>query len=130
GATGVLYTHDMPDQAKVVSKEATLVAVSLAWCAGDILDQQSYRRLLSWYYMLLFAACVYCLAIACRNYRHTDDPTVFFYHLLTRPISQNAVFFSVYVVFGILFLLAPYGEPAIGGLSPRASNKLRVFLLV
>jgi O-antigen ligase len=50
--------------------------------------------------------------------------------LLTRPISQNAVFFSVYVVFGILFLLAPYGQPVIGGVSPRARNFLRVFLLL
>lgn len=130
GATGVLYTHNMLDQTKTVSKEATLVAVALVWCAGNMLDRQDYRRLLSWYYVLLFAACAYCLVIATRNYRHTGDAAVFFYHLLTRPISQNAVFFSVYVVFGILFLLAPYGEPVIAGLSRQARKFLRILLLL
>jgi len=130
GATGVLYTHNMLDQTKTVSREATMVAVALVWCAGDPLDPKDYRRLLSCYYLLLLAACVYCLAIAARNYRSTRDSSVFFYHLLTRPISQNAVFFSVYVVFGMLFLLAPHGDPVIGARLPQGRNFLRVILLV
>src|ERR1700744_2316304 len=42
GACGFLYTHDVVDQAKAVAREATLVAIVLVWCAGDLLDQRHY----------------------------------------------------------------------------------------
>ena len=129
-AAGYLHTHNFTDQAKTVSKEATLVAISFVFCTGAFANGETFRRLLTWYYALLIVSSAYCLAIAVHNYRLSGDSSVFFYHLLTRPISQNAVFFSVYVVFGILFLLSPYGEPMAGSLSRQGRKLLRLLLLL
>lgn len=129
-AAGYLHTHNFTDQGKTVSKEATLVAIAFVFCAGDFLDARAFRRVLNWFYVLLVASSLYCLLVAAHNYWLTRDSSVFFYHLLTRPISQNAVFYCLYVVFGILFLLAPYGEPAAGILSRRGGKLLRVLLIL
>lgn len=128
-AAGYLHTHDLIEQGKVVSKESTLVAVAFVLCTGGVSGEEVYKKLLTWYSMMVAAASVYCLIIALRNYIDTRDSTVFFYHLLTRPISQNAVFFSVYVVFAVLFLLAPGGAPVIMGWSLVYRKVLRVFLV-
>jgi len=125
GATGFLYTHDTVNQAKTVSREATLVAITLVWAAGEWPSEKAYQKLLTWYYGLVVASSGYCLLIACRNYRLTGDGSFFFYHSLTRPISHNAVFYSVYVVFGLLFLLSPSGKPIVRGLSERGTKVLR-----
>jgi O-antigen ligase len=140
-SAGYLHTHDLVEQGKVVSKEATLVAIAFALCTigipalstpatlTPVAGDTTYRRLLTWYSLLVAAASLYCLAVALHNYLLTGDNSVFFYHLLTRPISQNAVFFSVYVVFAVVFLLAPGGAPAIAGWPPRYRKILRVVLV-
>jgi O-antigen ligase len=130
GAVGFFYTHNVVNQAKTVSREATLVAVALVWAAGEWPGGRSYQKLLTWYYFLIVAASGYCLVVACRNYGLTGDFSVFFYHALTRPISQNAVFYSVYVVFALLFVLSPTGEPLIQGLSARGGKFVRAVLVV
>src|SRR6202012_4451484 len=127
-ALGFLHTHNLADQGKAMSKEATMVAIAFVGCAGEFAGEKTYRRLLTAYYYLLLAASVYCLLIAARNYQLIADSSVFFYHSLTRPISQNAVFYSVYIVFGLLFLLAPYGEPLAGPLPRWAGKTIRYFL--
>lgn len=125
GAAGVLYARNISNEVNNVAREATLVALALAFCVKGSFSNARYRKLLDWYYLLLVAASVYCLAVAVRNYRISGDSSVFFYHLLTRPISQNAVFYSVYIVFGLLFLLAPGAEPFSGRLAPMARKVLR-----
>lgn len=130
GAAGFLYTHDTINQAKTVSREATLVAIALVWAAGERPNERANQKLLTWYYGLVVASSGYCLLIACRNYWLTGDDSVFFYHSLTRPISHNAVFYSVYVVFALLFLLAPSGKPLIRGLSAQGTRVLRAVIVV
>jgi O-antigen ligase len=126
---GYLHTHDWTEQGKVVSKEATLVAMAFVLCTGSFAEERSFRRLATWYSLLIAAASVYCLIVALGNYLQTRDGTVFFYHSLTRPISQNAVFFALYVVFALLFLLAPGGSPDITGLPVVGRRALRRLLV-
>ena len=125
GGAGFLYSRNTQVQANSVAKEATLVAVTLVFCVGGSLTEAGYRRLLDWFHLLLLAASLYCLARAIQDYRLTGDSSVFFYHLLTRPISQNAVVYSVYIVFGLVFLLAPDGGPLMGRSTPRVRKLLR-----
>jgi O-antigen ligase len=127
---GFLHTHHPGEQWNLVAKDATLVAIGYVFCAGRFTDGKSYRRLLTGFYCILVAASVYCLVIAFRNYLETKDSSVFFYHPLTRPIAQNAVFYSVYVVFALMFLLSPGGEPITGIASRRLRVSLRVVLAV
>jgi O-antigen ligase len=130
GAAGFLYSDDLATQGKVMSKECTMVAIAFVFCAGRFADQQSYRKLITSYSLLLLASSLYCLVVACGYYIKLKDTNYFFYHILTAPISQNAVFYSVYMLFGIVFLLSPYGEPVIGPLSPRGRKLLRYGLLI
>ncbi|GGB06333.1 hypothetical protein GCM10011511_32180 [Puia dinghuensis] len=107
-----------------------MVAISFVFCAGTFADNKSYRRLITIYSLLLLASSLYCLFIAWRHYQTSKDPYDLFYHALTAPISYNAVFFSVYVLFGIVFLLSRYGEPAIDFLPKWGRKVLRYALFV
>ncbi|HEV3414416.1 MAG TPA: O-antigen ligase family protein [Puia sp.] len=129
GALGYLYTHNPAEELRVMTKEATIVAVAFVFCGGQFADERRYRALITGYCLLLFAASLYCLVIALHNYRITGDESVFFYHALTSPISQNAVIFTVYVLFGVIFLLHRYGKPDIPWLPPVAANVIRFALV-
>lgn len=127
-ATGYLHTHNYTDQGKNVVKEATLVAIAFAFCSSEAVDRRTWLKYLLWYHLLVALACLFCLAMALREYLQTGDPSVFFYHSLTRPISQNAVFFSVYVVFSLVFLLSPNSAPV--RLLPQRWRLVRALLVV
>jgi O-antigen ligase len=127
--SGYFHTHNLATQGTTITKELTLVAIAFVFCAGPFADQRTYRQLITSYSLLLLAVSLYCLTYAVRRYIHSQDSTVFFYHDLTSPISYNAVFFSAYVLFGIIFLLSPQGEPAIGWL-PRTGRKVMRYALV
>ena len=125
GAAGFLYCRNIQTEANSVAKEATLIAIALVFCVGNSFSETSRRRLLDWFHVLLLGASLYCLARATQNYRISGDSSVFFYHPLTIPITQNAVIYSVYIVFGLVFLLAPDGGPFAGRLTPGAGKLLR-----
>lgn len=130
GAAGILYTHHPQTEVRIVSKEATLIAIAFVLCTGRFADRTSYRRLITAYSALLLAASLYCLGRALSHWLASHDTSVFFYHPLTEPLSQNAVFYSVYVLFGIVFLMSPDGAPAIDSWSPRVKRGIRVTLIV
>jgi O-antigen ligase len=125
-AAGFLHTNNYTDQGKIVVKEATLVAIGFALCSAPVSARSKFLGYLLGYYLMLVLACLFCLVQALREYLHTGDHSVFFYHSLTRPISQNAVFFSLFVVFGLLFLLSPGNAPA--RFSPVGWRWVRVLL--
>ena len=103
---GQAFTPDQVTGWKVVAREATLVAIPFVLCAGEFSDERSYKRLMSYYNGMLGIISVVCLLLALSRYRVTGDVGEFFYHPLVSPISQNAIFFSVFVLFGLLFLLS------------------------
>lgn len=129
-AIGLLFTHNLSAGQASVSKEATLVAIALALCGGPFADAQDYRRLMTGYCLILTAACVYCLIRAVDHYQHLakHEIAVFFYHTLSEPIGQNAVFFTVYMIFGLLFLL--YHPLAMGSAPLWLRKSVQVILIV
>jgi len=106
---GLMRTHNVKQGADAIAKDATLVAIAFILSVGNFVDDRGYKQLMTGYCAILAAACLYCLAVAMQNYHLTGDISVFFYHPLTACISQNAVFYSVYVLFGALYLLTPGG---------------------
>ena len=130
GAAGFLYTHNVRREGQIVSKEATLVAIAFVMCSGRFADRRTYRQLITAYSLLLLVTSLYCLGHALRHYLASRDASVFFYHPLSEPLSQNAVFYSVYILFGIVFLLSPDGEPAIGSFSARTRRAMRIALIL
>lgn len=129
-AAELLHTRDMVAGTNVVSKDATLVAIALVLCGGRFPGIEGYKKLLSGYCLLLAASSLYCLCTALVRYAQSHDPDVFFYHTLTIPISQNAVFYSVFMLFGAIYLLSPGGALYLPQRFARAENALRWVLML
>jgi len=129
-AAGLLHTHNTGAETNIIFKDSTLIAIAFVFCAGSFTGGRDEVRLVSVYILIVFLASVYCLAIAFGHYVHNGDPTVFFYHSLTRPISQNAIFYSVFVLFGQIFLLSPNGGLLAGLPAGGLRKALRAFLIV
>jgi hypothetical protein len=126
-AAGQLHTHNPNWGGFAVEKAGTLVAIAFVLCGGVFVDDRGYLQFMTLYCLVLFAACITCLATAIRLYGTEHDIDVFFYHTLSRPIGQNAVFFSVYMLSGLLFLLAHPMQA--GKLAPRLRQSLQIFMI-
>jgi O-antigen ligase len=129
-AAGFLHAENEVKQGMIIAKEATLVAIAFVFCAGTFADERTYRQLITVYCLVLLAASLYCLVMAFYHFIQTKDHSFFFYHPLAAPLHQNAVFYSAYVLFGVIFLLSSYGEPAIGPLSAQGKRTLRYALVL
>jgi O-antigen ligase len=128
-AAGLFYTHNPVKGQNLVAKDTTLVAIAFVLCGCRFADEKGYRSLITAYSLLVFASALYCLYRAEILYVRLHDSSVFFYHPLAAPLSQNAVFYSVYVLFAMQFLLSPEGDPAIG-LSAPVRKWCRILLVV
>jgi len=129
GAAGLFYTHDHLHASRSMTKEATMVAISFAICGGLFADALDYRRFMTSYCGIMFLAAGYCLITAAIHYEAMPlkDNTVFFYHALTSKVGFNAVFFTVYMIFGLLFLLSQPME--MGKVSVRIRRGIQIFLI-
>ena len=128
-AAGMLHTHNTKAGADVIAKDATLVAVAFALLAGRFATERAFGRLMLCYCAMILMALIYCLGVAAQRFGQGGDGEVFFYHTLTNPISQNAVFFSVYVLFAQIFLLSSDGQEALAWAFPAAPHGMRIFLV-
>jgi O-antigen ligase len=126
---GFLHTDNIKLQSDAVAKDATLVAFAYVLCSGALASGREYRRLMEAYCLMIFLSSVYCLVMAFRHYLVNKDPADYFYHTLTVPISQNAVFYSVYLIFGILFLLSA-GQAVLIKCTKSWWNGIRIFLVL
>ncbi|HMH24188.1 MAG TPA: O-antigen ligase family protein [Puia sp.] len=106
-AIGLLYTHNLNTGGHIVEKDATLLAIPFILCAGPFTDERGYRKLMVGYCMILSLAAIYCLIMAAVNYSQDKNIYEFFYHPLSHAIHENAIYFSVFLIFGILSLLSP-----------------------
>jgi O-antigen ligase len=125
---GFFFTHNHPVAERTVEKEASLVAIALVICGGSFAGEGDYERLMTGYCLILAAACMYCLVYSGIQYQKTRSIELFFYHPLTRIIGQNAVFLTVYVIFGLLFLL--YHPLRIGELPPWLKKSVQLALIL
>ena len=124
---GMFFTQNHVVAGHAVEKEASLVAIAFVICGGPFAGEGDYQRLMTGYCLILAAACVYCLIYNGIQYEKIKSIDLFFYHTLTRRIGQNAVFFTVYMIFGLLFLL--YHPMRIG--APRwVRNPLQLVLII
>lgn len=117
---GQFFTRDLSEGWKIVSRDATMVAIPFVLCSGTFADEETYKKLMGSYCITLALASLICLVRATRHYLASGDFGLFFYHPLVEPLSQNAVFYSVFILFGLFFLLSYDLRPAY----PRLPGKL------
>lgn len=102
----LLYTTDISEGLKLLQRSSALVFVPFAIsCSNSFLTAEKRRNLLSYFSIFLSAASLYCLGIACINYKAGAPVSTFFYHDLVKPISQHAIQFSILVFMALIFLI-------------------------
>ena len=103
---GLLHNNNMKAGLKNVETSAGLIALPFMLITG----QQFFSRY-SWKIMrvccvLLTLTTIYCLVYAAIQFAQTGNAGTFYYHALLRPIDHHAVYFSVFLLIGIIILFA------------------------
>src|SRR3954468_8016111 len=57
----LLYTSDMEQGWKNIRLKSALVVIPLSLCCCDYLNETTRRKLLKWYCLVLFCACLYAV---------------------------------------------------------------------
>lgn len=116
----LFYTNDIQEGWNNVRLKTGLLITALAVFLFSWLDMTMRKKLLSHYCLLLVAASLYCLYASFLNFLETGNASIFFYHALVNPIKQHAVYFSILIVIGLIFLLENIlkKEHPFGRLSP------------
>ncbi len=101
----LLYTQNPGEGWDHIRLKTGLVIIPLAvYCTGNVLAANR-QKLFSWFTIILAIASLYCLVRAFLRYRETGDIFLLFYHELVSPLSQHAVYFSIFVFIALVFLL-------------------------
>src|SRR5882724_9306137 len=129
-AVGLLYTHNRTTGGHIVERDATLLAIPFIICAGPFTDEGGYRKLMTAYCLILALASLYCLGIAVQHYIQVKEIYVFFYHTFSHAIRENAIYFSVFMIFGLLYLLSPRWDIDSKRLSPKVKSGLRIGMIL
>lgn len=101
----LLYTQNTQAGWDNIRLKSGLLFIPLAFYGIDQLTPGTGRKLFAAYCLVLAGASFYCLFLAGWDYNQTHNPSLFFYHALVRPVSQHAVYFSIFVFIALLFLL-------------------------
>jgi len=101
----VAYSEDKIQAWRNVWGKSLLVMVPFCLLCCDYIKQATRQKIMKWYCLVLFAACVFALVRASGIYATAHDPSVFFYHQLVAPYSGHAVQFSILVFAGLIYLL-------------------------
>jgi O-antigen ligase len=100
----LLYTNDTIEGWKAIRLKSALVIVPLALCCSNYIDEAARQKILKWYCLVLFIACLFLIYIAFRNYVVTNNRSVFVYHSLVSSYSGHAIQFSILVFLAVLHL--------------------------
>jgi len=121
----ILYTHDSRSGWSQVRLKTGLVVIPLAVYFTSGFIRLHKARLLLHFTVILFVAALFCLIMSVIRYAGTADPSVFFYHELVRPLSQHAVYFSVFIFIALVTLLENTGME-----EPPVSKQVALALII
>jgi O-antigen ligase len=109
----LLYTNDMAQGWKNIRLKSALVVIPLSLCCCDYINETTRPKLLKWYCLILFCACLYAMYYASRRYAATHNSSVLLYHPLVSIYSGHAVQFSILVFISLLHLFEALTKKAI-----------------
>src|SRR5689334_3563555 len=101
----MLYTTDIEQGWKNIRLKSALVVLPVAICCCAYINETTRRKLLKWYCLILFSACLFAIYHAAKTYSVTHNTAVFLYHSLVSIYSAHAVQFSILVFVSLLYLL-------------------------
>ncbi len=100
----ILYTNNTQQGWTDVRIKTGLLVTPLAVCLSVFMHTEIQKKLIHHYCLLLAVAAFYCLCISFTEYVQSNDFSHFFYHALVSPIAQHAIYFSVLIMIGLIFL--------------------------
>ncbi|HEV8287271.1 MAG TPA: O-antigen ligase family protein [Chitinophagaceae bacterium] len=100
----LLYTTNLNREWKDIQMKSALVILPMALYCSNYINQASRKKILQWYCLVVFIACLFAAYTAFRNYANTNNSSVFFYHSLVSIYSGHAIQFSILVFVAILYL--------------------------
>jgi len=100
----LLYTNDVHQGWKNIRLKSALIMIPAALCCCDYVNEATRPKLLKWYCLILFAACLYAIYHALETYSVTKNTSVLLYHPLVSIYSGHAVQFSILVFLSLLHL--------------------------
>ncbi|HYM95224.1 MAG TPA: O-antigen ligase family protein [Chitinophagaceae bacterium] len=103
--SALLYTHNKEAALSDLRIKSGLLFIPLAVYSSGYLDVKRRNNLLFYYSVILAFICLFCLGWAFIKYLNNHDSSLFYYHTLVSPLEQHAVYFSIYVFIGIVYLL-------------------------
>jgi O-antigen ligase len=101
----VVYSENKVQAWRNVWGKSLLIVVPLCLCCCDYIMKTTRQKIMQWYCLVLFAACLFALIQAFSSYLTTHDPSALFYHQLVNPYSGHAVQFSILVFIALIYLL-------------------------
>ena len=105
-AIPLLFTTNFTEAVKNIQLKSAILLVPIAVCCCSFLDEVVREKLMKYYIGIIAAVLLFCLLNATYRYQfHAAAADVFFYHELVSPFRQHAVQVSIYVFFGLLYLL-------------------------
>ncbi|HET9824758.1 MAG TPA: O-antigen ligase family protein, partial [Chitinophagaceae bacterium] len=104
GVVSLLYTTNHVEGLKNIKGKSVLLAIPIALCGCDYINEVTRQKILKWYCLLLFIACAYTIYAQFKAYSATHDSSVFFYHSLISSYSGHAIQFSILVFVALVHL--------------------------
>lgn len=106
GVTALLYTANFHNSLADLQTQTAIFFVPLAICSSNYISKDIRQKLMGYYIWTLAAVLLYCLLTALYKYcfMHALND-IFFYYELMNPFKQHAIFVSVYVFAGLVYLL-------------------------
>ena len=99
----LFYTKNQEEGLSNIIMSGSVFLSPLAICCTGYLDNNTTKKILQIFCILLVIASMYCLVNAFIHYNRSGDITFFFYQELVQPLQHHAVYFSILVFTAIVF---------------------------
>lgn len=100
------FTHNIKAGRFAIEKKLSLLCFPLVIGTSAFFQDNSEvkNRCYRFFFAGTLAASIVLLGIAAYRYALVHDANCFFYHALVQPFGQHAVYFSVYIYIGLVFM--------------------------
>ncbi len=109
---GLLHNNNMKAGLKNVETSAGMIALPFILISAQQFFSRYSWKIMHVYCVSLALTTGYCMAYAIIQFMQTGNASIFYYHELLKPLDQHAVYFSVFLLIGIIILFADIRQHA------------------
>ncbi|HYJ38767.1 MAG TPA: O-antigen ligase family protein [Chitinophagaceae bacterium] len=110
---GIINADPISKGWKYLEGELGFLILPLLLCSTT-LEQNVLKKIIIAFLLFLTSATLYCLVNRMMEFGRTGEVDIFFYHNLLKPIDHHAVYFSVFLLTGTIFLVKEAKAASLG----------------